>query len=251
MLRLAFTGALAAMLLVGVRPASADDVEKDAKAIIVKAIEAQGGAANLEKYKASSVKTKGKFYGFGLNADTTGTIQAMEPDKLRLESKSKADGADFVFLMVVNGDKGWMVFGGNNTELDKEMMAETREQLYAGQVSDLRGLTDKGVKLTSTGATKIGDKSAVGVKVSCKGHRDVNLFFDKDTNLLLKSETRATEPSSGEVNVETLYSDYKKVNGRMVAHKVIVKHDGKPYSDAEVTEVKLTESLPDSTFAKP
>jgi hypothetical protein len=251
MLRLVLTVAVAALVLSRPGPAVADE-NKDARAIIAKAIEVQGGQANLEKYKASTVKTKGKFHGFGLNADTTGIIQSVMPDKLRIESKSKANGMDFNFLLVVNGDKAWMSFNGDSQELDKEMMAEMREQLHVGQVTDLRGLTDKAVKLALMGESKVGDKTAVGIRVSCAGYRDISLYFDKASTLLVRSETRAKDPmSGGEITVERLYSDYKKVNGLMVPHKVEEKHDREPYTETEVLDVTLAEKLPESTFAKP
>jgi hypothetical protein len=252
MMRFALTGALAALLLSEPGPAVAADSDKDAREIVLKAIDAQGGAANIEKYKAASVKTKGKFHGFGLNADTIGTIQAMSPDKVRIESKSKNDGQEFTFLMVINGDKGWMIFGGSSQELDKEMMTETHEHMYASRVADLRGVTGKDFKLKLLPDSKVGNKPVTGVRVSCAGHRDVDLFFDKESSLLLKSETRAKEPStSGEYASQTLYDNYKKVNGLMVAHSVQEKHDGTPYTETEITEVTLAETLPDSVFAKP
>jgi hypothetical protein len=54
-----------------------------------------------------------------------------------------------------------------------------------------------------------------------------------------------------EYMAETFYSDYKKVDGLLIAHKLLIKRDGNKYVDAEVTEVKVSEKLDDSVFAKP
>jgi hypothetical protein len=250
MLRLALAGALAAPLLAGGPPARAAD--PDPAAVIARAIEAKGGAAKLEKYRASTATFKGKFYGFGPGIDTAGTLRTMAPDKQFVLSKSKQGGAEDTFVYVVNGDKGWMIFNGNPTELDKDMMAEAREQLHAGAVTELRGLTDKGVKLSPLGETKVGDRAAVGVRVACAGYRDVDLYFDKDKGLLLKRETRGKDPTTGaEYASTTLYDDYKEVGGLMLPHKVDERHDGKPYNRMRLTEIKIEEKLPDSAFAKP
>ena len=96
-------------------------------------------------------------------------------------------------------------------------------------------------------------KDAVGVRVEHKGRRDVSLFFDKKTGLLLKTETRGKGPMAGdsEFTAETLYDDYRKVDGFPVAHKVTVKRDGKLFFVSENSDVKLAEKLDDSTFEKP
>jgi outer membrane lipoprotein-sorting protein len=251
MLRLAFTGTLAVLVLAGARPARAEE-DKDAKAVIARAVEAQGGAAALKKYQASTVKIKGKVHTPFGDGDMAATLKVQLPDKIRFDMKLTFGGADVGFVSVVDGDKGWLVANGETQELSKEMLAETRDQLHAGQVTDLRVTGGKGVKLSSLGETKVGDKSAVGVRVSCAGHRDVNLYFDKGTGLLLKSETRGKDGMTGEeYTEEKVYGDYKKVNGLMVAHKVDATRDGKPRSESVVTEVTLEEKLPDSTFAKP
>ena len=81
----------------------------------------------------------------------------------------------------------------------------------------------------------------------------MSLFFDKKTGLLLKTETRSKDPMAGdnEYTAETLYDDYKKVDGFPVAHKVTVKRDGKLFFASENSDVRLAEKLDDSTFEKP
>ena len=251
MLRLAFTGALAALLLTGPRPLAAAE-DKEARAIIDRALAAQGGEANVEKAAAATVKFKGKFHSPAGDGDMTGTIQSQDPDRLRFEMKLSTGGMEFTILQVVDGDKGWFSFNGAPQEFNKDMKAEAREQVHAGRVADLRGLRGPDVTLTPVGEVKVGTKTAVGVRVARKGYRDVNLYFDKDKAVLLKSETRGKDPMSGEEFTEVkLYDDYKKVNGLMVAHKVEATRDGKPHAESEITEVTFSEELPDGTFAKP
>jgi hypothetical protein len=249
MLRLACAAALVASLIAGRQTARADDA---AKAIIAKAIEAEGGAALLKKYQASTAKFKGRFHSEFGDGDMSGTIQAQGADKLRFKMTLKVGGSDVSVLQVVNGDKAWFSLNGNEQELEKEQSAEMREQLHAGQVADLRGLDASNVKLTAIGDGKVGDRPVVGVRVSCAGFRDVDLYFDKDNSLLLKSQTRGKDFTSGlEFTEVKFYRDYKKVNGLAAAHKVEVQRDGKPHAESELTELTLAENLPDSTFAKP
>ena len=92
----------------------------------------------------------------------------------------------------------------------------------------------------------------MGVKVSSKGHRDVDLYFDKETGLLVKTEGRVKDDMSGqEVTEESFHSEYKEVQGTKQAHKFVVKRNGKLFMEGEATGVELSEKLDASTFAKP
>ncbi len=224
----------------------ADDA--DAKAVVEKAIKAHGGTEVLNKFPAVSLKTRGKFYGMGVAADYTAEAHYQVPERQRVEVQS----GDFKFIQVINGDKGWVVVGGETRALNKEQLDVAREELYAAFVSRLAPLTGAGFKLSFLGNVKVGDREAVGVRVEHKGHGDVSLFFDKDSGLLLKTERRGKDlMGGGEYTGEALYGDYKKVDGMQVAYKVTIKRDGKLYVESETTEVKPAEKLDDSVFAKP
>ena len=86
-----------------------------------------------------------------------------------------------------------------------------------------------------------------------KDHRDVNLFFDKESGLLIKVETKIKDFMAGgqEVTEETIRSDFKEIDGRKVPMKFVINHDGKLYVDGEATEFKFHDKLEDNVFAKP
>ena len=54
-----------------------------------------------------------------------------------------------------------------------------------------------------------------------------------------------------EFTAESFYGDYKKQDGLPIAHKLTVKRDGKLYLEGELSDVKVSEKLDDSTFEKP
>jgi hypothetical protein len=102
-------------------------------------------------------------------------------------------------------------------------------------------------------AIKVDGKPAVGVKVSHKGHEDIKLYFDKDTNLLVKVELRVKAQEQGykEVTQETFLKDWKDADGIKVVTKVVDKRDGKLYIEEEVSDVKYLEKVEAKLFAKP
>src|SRR5439155_22836546 len=121
---------------------------------------------------------------------------------------------------VLSGDKGWTRMGDQTNEMDKDAIAEAKEQGYAGWLSTLAPLKDKQFKLATIGEVKVENRPALGVKVSSKGHRDVDLYFDKETGLLVKSEHRVKDDTSGqEVTEESFPGEYKEVQGTKQAMK--------------------------------
>src|SRR4051794_5082609 len=153
----------------------------------------------------------------------TGEVAVQEPDKIRIEFNVEVSGMTFTFVRVVNGDKGWVHVMDTTQEMGQAALAEAKEGLYAGRVKALGALTGKGFTLAPLGESKVGDRPVVGVRVSHKGHRDINLFFDKKSGLLLKSERRAKdEMGGGEFTQEELYDDYKEVGGVQHAMKITI-----------------------------
>lgn len=50
----------------------------------------------------------------------------------------------------------------------------------------------------------------MAVRVSHQAHRDVILYSDKETNLLVKTQTRSKDDGFEEETVETFLSGYKQ-----------------------------------------
>jgi hypothetical protein len=250
MLRFALCGSFVAMLVVGPAPVRAEG--GDAQAIIAKAIEAKGGADTVAKYQAFTLKFKGKFHGAGLEADMTGTTRVALPDKQRTEAALDASGQAISYLLVFDGKKGWISINGNPDEMSKDALDETREAVHQEGVAALHGVTGSDVKVTSLGESKIDGKTVVGLKVAAKGHRDVNLYIDKDSHMVAAVEMKGKDPMSGdEFKGVITFSDYKKVDGLMVPFKRAEKRDDKPFMEMEMTAATPAEKLDDKDFGKP
>jgi hypothetical protein len=243
-----------AMLLFGLiltvgGPARAEDDAK-AKAVLDKAIEAHGGVAELKKLHSVLQKMKGTIHVMGMDIPFTGDFYE-SGERIRVEIEIDVNGMKFPVINVVNKDKGWTKVMDKTMELDKDKIAEGREQLYVAKVVTLAPLKNKGYTVSLVGDDKVGSTEVTVLRVTRKDHRDVSLFFDKKTNLLLKSESRVKDDMSGqEVNEERLYSDYND-KGLRQPKKLAIKRDGKAFIEAEVTEMKTDEKFDDSTFAKP
>jgi hypothetical protein len=225
----------------------ADD-QDDIKAILAKAIKAQGGEEKLAKEHPVTLKIKGKFYGLGGDEGIDYTLNlANTSNKRRMELETSG----FKFIQVYNGEKGWKKINDDVMDMDKDDIAEAKEQIYQEKVGTLVPLLkDKEFKLTSLGEAKIDKKPAVGIKVSSKDHRDIDLFFDKTTGLLVKTETTVKDMGQ-EYKQESIMSDYKDFDGHKVPMKIVINRDGKKFVDGETLEYKQHDKLDDNVFGKP
>jgi hypothetical protein len=241
------------LLLGAVRAVQSGD-EGNARAIIDKAIKASGGEANLSKQKAFIIKGTGTFYGLGEGLPFTGEWSMRLPNQMRATIESKANGQAFRMVRVLNADKGWIKINDDVANaMSKDELDEEREELYGDLVATLVPLKDKAFKLGALGEVKVEGRDAVGVRVSRKDHRDVSLFFDKDSGLLVRTENRVKDVENGgkELTQEALMSDFRTVEGVKHAMKTLIKRDGKRFVEVEWTDFRLVDKLDDSVFAMP
>jgi hypothetical protein len=256
-MRTTLVTSLAVALLAAAAGLVRADDQAEIKKLLEKAVQAQGGEEKLAKIKALQMKGKGKVHVMGMDLDFTGEWFMQTPDRMKVEIDADVMGMKIRQVQGIVGDKGWMWNSIENQtkDMEKDQMDEAKEQLYGhwiGTVVPL--LKDKGFTLSPLGEMKVGDRTAVGIRVESKGHRDVRLYFDKEKALLLKSETTAKDMTQGgkEVNAEGFYSDYKETDGLLNPTKLLIKYDGKDFVEVEGLEYKLmTDPFADNVFSKP
>jgi hypothetical protein len=230
--------------------ARAADEPKD---ILAKAIKAHGGEDALTKYKATQLKTKGKIDVPGVGEiEFTQETAYMIPDKFRDTMEFKAAGQNFTVFTLINGDKITFELNGKAMDLPDSAKDSLKDVGHLLQVGRLVPLKDKPYELSIIGEDKVEGKKVVGVRVSAKDKKDVSMYFDKETGLIAKIEYRTAEPMTGkEVTEERIIAEYgKDKNGIPTPKKVIVKHDGKQFLEAEILELTLLEKIDDSEFKK-
>ena len=237
---------VAVAILFAVASVSRADDAADARAIVAKAIKALGGEEKLSKFKAQTSKETGTYYGMGDGLPYTSNYAVQWPHQFRMEIVG-------VFTMVMNGDKGWMQMNGETREMTADELKVTQDDHFAGWITQLTPLKDKQFKLSTVGESKINDRPAVGVRVSVEKRKDVNLYFDKESGLLVKEDHRAISQEQGgkEVNQEIFFNEYKEIEGAKIATKYLIKRDGEKFVESEVHDIQAVGKLDDSVFGKP
>jgi hypothetical protein len=238
----------AALLFVGF--ARAGDAQKEALAILDKAIKAQGGAEMLTKYPAGTFKTKGKLEILD-GLDITQEVVYQMPGKFREEMSFQANGMPFKSIVVFNGTKGALQVNGQEMKLDK-LDDALREASYMFDAFRLVPLRDKAYELTAVGETQVNGKPAIGIRASHKGRPDLTIYFDKETYLPVKVQHRTLDIQSGmEIDQERIITEYQKVDGVPVPKRLVVNRDGKKFLEGEVLEYKQHEKVDEGLFKLP
>jgi hypothetical protein len=220
--------------------------------ILDKAIKALGGAEKLEKAQATSEKAKGKLTIEGNENSITSQAITQGIDRHRGEFEGEFNGNKFKGLSILNGDKGWRMFGDMVMEMDQDAVKNEKRSVYLSVVAEtVLPLKGKGFKVESAPDEKVGGKPAAGIKATGPDGKDFTLYFDKDTGLPVRMVAKVAGWMGDEYTQDVLYSDYKEFDGIKKATKVSIKRDGDPFLELELTEFKVLDKVPSDTFAEP
>jgi hypothetical protein len=231
------------------RAGAADD--KNAQAILDRAIKALGGQEKLSQAKTITWTTTSKLKG---GIDATATIIAQGLDRYRVASWRESNSAKITAVMVLAKDKGWRQVGDNGAvELRENDLVTQKRMAYLQVVPiTLVPLKGKGFKVEAAGEKKVGDKPAVGLKVTPPDGKDFTLFFDKASGLPVRLVAKLVGVTGEEHTLEVNYADYKAFAGIQKATTVVWKRDGETsQSEWHITEFKVLHQVDPKTFEEP
>lgn len=242
---------LITLLVVGVTVPVALGEEKDAQAILDKAIQAHGskkwGDVKVHVWKAKGTMTAG-----GMKVDYTADYYFQMPNKFRFDLSMSAGGMEIELSAASNGKTAWEKMGPMLRDMEEKKQEEFHHNVYSMNLSFLLPLKNKAYKLTPLGESEVNGKKVVGIRAQRKGQRDVCLYFDRKTGLLAKTKTKVhDEFVNKEVTQESLFTDYVDKNGFKAFGKLTIKRDGKVFIVEELSNQKGLKKARPKLFAKP
>jgi hypothetical protein len=232
-----------------VGPIRAD--EKDAKAIVDKAIRALGAEEKLNKASAITWKIKGKFL-FGENENHfTGQVLVQDLDHYRSLFVGEFNGSAFKADTVLRGDNGWRTFMDDRTIMDQSALAIERRNLYL-LVTPFNLVLLKGKDFQSevAGEEKVGGRAAVILKVTGPDRKNFKLSFDKQTGLLVKQVAKSLGFMGDEFTQERVYSDYKVFDGIKRPTKIVSTRDDDKFAEEEIIDFKVLSKVDPKVFTE-
>ncbi|HKB01215.1 MAG TPA: hypothetical protein VKD90_03300, partial [Gemmataceae bacterium] len=193
----------------------------------------------------------------GNDTEFTGDVAFALPDRLRMTINLEVMGMKISVVQVANGDKvkRTVKVGDTVVPAEDDGKDEIRFGVIGRQVQMLTPLLDA-TKFSVKGADDAdvnGKKAAVVVVTPKAIDREIKLYFDKESGLLVKAGHKGRGPGDGgapvEVYQESYFSDFKKVNGVQVPTKVVLNHDGKKFMTATTSDHELLDKLDEKEFA--
>ena len=244
-----------AVALVAAGAAAADD---KAEAVVKKGIEAHGGADALNKYKGGRMKMTGEVSILGMNLEFTGSLAYSLPDRYRLQMSLEVMGQKLDIQQLVKGETvkstitaAGMTMNAPGGDAEKEELKTAAVLQEAEQLTPL--LDAKKFTIKAADDADVNGKKAAVIVVQPKAvKKEIKMFFDKESGLLVKTAHRGMgvgeDGQPKEVDEESYGADYKKVNGVQVPTKLTVNHDGKKFMTVKVSDYELSDKIDDKEF---
>lgn len=210
--------------------------------ILEKMIEAQGGRKVLSSIKDTTLSGSMEMIQMSISGSLT--MYHKEPNKMRLDGEVMGT----VFTQAYDGETAWMVNPqtGNTEELTDKLAEEVKREALGND--SLLHPEKFGITYASKGKEKIEGKDYHLLEQTFSDGHTATLYIDPDTYLTFKTKAKAMNQMGIEVEAETFFSDYKKVDGVMLPHSLTILQDGEEFMKMTITEVTFNSGLEDSLF---
>lgn len=196
----------------------------DALAIVDRAIKAIGGESALNRARACEMKMEGAVYSSEGKLPFRAVALSQLPDQFKHIMEYDRGGRRTTQVQVYNGNNVYIRIDTNVVNLDNDLKAALLKGRFADNLTNLTVLKSKDYQLASLGESKVEGKAVLGVKVTAPERPTVQMFFDKETGLLVKTEHRQLDPRNRdgqEVIQEVFYSDYQVLDTTAADEKIV------------------------------
>ncbi len=236
---------LAALAVVALlaAPAQAQDLDE----VLTNYYEAIGG---LDAWQSvQSLRMTGTMMMGGMGVEAPFTVMAKRPRKARLEFTFQG----MTGIQAFDGETAWMLMPFTGSTEPEEMPADMSKNLKEQADIDgpLIGYEEEGHQVELLGMEETEGTQAYKLKVTLKSG-DVQYYY-LDSEYFIPIRVEGTRMQQGRtVEFETIISDYKPVDGLMVAHSIEARPKGAPAGQTvTIDQVELNVELADSLFTMP
>ena len=220
--------------------------------IIERAIVAHGGYESLAKSRAERLELRGTMYVGKTAVPFTNHLTLQLPAQYKsvvvLQQGEKRHG----IVHLLNGDQAMVVIDGQPQTVNSLHLSQLRQTLQLEQAMRLVPLlSDPGFTLHAGQEFSYNGGVVISVRVQGKSQRELILYFDQKTGLLVKSEHRLDGPGGKDVTQEAFYSDYREVGGHRRPGKVMIRRDGQKVMDVELVDAQRMMRIDVLEFNRP
>lgn len=222
----------------------------DAKDLLDRAIKAQGGLENTKKMQSISWKVDGIFTMGEMKFPYTAKYYFQTPQKIRFDMAMNFGGMKVEITALTNGKDAWESSGDMKRVMEEKKKAGFLATAYTMELGMLYPLLDQKYTLTTIPTIKNGDQELLGLNVACKGQKDVQLYFDSKTHLLMKTVSMAYDDTADDfLKQDVNFLKYTKAkDGSWQFEKIEIVRSGKPFVVETISDMKIEKKLDDSLF---
>ncbi len=213
--------------------------------LLQKNYEAKGGLENLKAIKTLYIE--GKMINTQQNVEMPMKMWFKKPNKIRTEVEMMGKK----IVQAYDGEKAWwiMPFLGPEPKLMPEEQAKNIKE-QKDSLSPLVDYKKRGIKIELLGKDDFEGTEVYKLKLTYKNGKVVYYYLDADTGIELKAESFVSRGGE-ERKVETVFSDYKKVNGIYFPFTMEMKSGDINSGTMSFTKIEVNKEIPDSIFEMP
>jgi hypothetical protein len=229
--------------------ASAVRAQESPRAVIERAIVAHGGYEKLARVRADRVRFRGLLHVGGSSVAFTNEVTMHLPAHYRSVVQITDKGRSRTIIHALEGEQASITLDGQPQQVSGAHLAQLRQTLDLESALRLVPLlSDPAYTIAFLGAFACQGKEVLGIRVQGKGQRDLKLYFDRQTGLLVKTEHFLDGPGGKDVRQEAFYSDYREAGGYLRPGRLAAYRDGKKVMEAELIDAVPLDGAPPPTI---
>ena len=221
--------------------------------IINKAIKAHGGKEHLKQMLQCHVLFNSVVYnphGEGLKLKSKYWFKAQ--CRQRFEAEFEIEGKQHGMTLIVRDNQGWAKIDNGVAVIPKVNLHACQEKCHTEYIKTLYPLIeDPGYKLKLLEDKQLEGLPAVGIRISSVEHWDVDLYFSKQSYLLIGINSKEVNGKGDEYHTFTYLSDHKDYYSLKYPTKIFRPNDNRGKLVENVEEFIPLTSIDESRFEKP
>jgi outer membrane lipoprotein-sorting protein len=219
-------------------------IAQTSEEILAKMIDAQGGKANLEKIKDTTMSGTMEMISMGMSGSIT--MYLKEPNMMRMDIEIMG----MVVTQAFDGENAWGIDPNSGSAFDvPEDQAKDLKRMAMGYDS-LLNPEKYGITFTYKGKETVEGKDYFLLEQAFEDGFTSTMYVDAETYLVFKSKQKAQNQMGIEVDQEAFSTDYRKVDGLTVPFEMKILQDGEEFISMTFTEITFNTGLEDSLFKK-
>jgi len=208
-----------------------------AEMVIDAYVMAVGGAEKMKGVQDITINMKASIQGMSITAVNKQTATGKYYSAMSM-------GGNVIQKQVFDGTAGARSSMGQAQEVTGDDLTELK--LQAALFPELR-YAELGYTLELMGIEQVGNEEAYRIRFTSPSGEVHSEYFSVNTRLRIKNQRSQSSPM-GEMLIETIFQDYREVNGVLYPF-VIIQQVGPQKIELEVTEVLVNTGIDESVFS--